>query len=49
MFKEGADLVRSWFPHAETHLVQGVAHCLQMEDPRAVAAAIANFLRRHPF
>ena len=49
MFKEGRDLVRSWFPQAESHLVQGVAHALQMEDPGAVAAAIAEFLRRHPF
>jgi pimeloyl-ACP methyl ester carboxylesterase len=49
LFKEGRDLVRSWFPQAETHLVQGVAHTLQMEDPQSVAAAIGNFLRRHPF
>jgi pimeloyl-ACP methyl ester carboxylesterase len=49
MFKDGRDLVRSWFPRAETHLVQGVAHALQMEDPRAVAAVSGAFLRRHPF
>ena len=49
MFKEGRDLVRSWFPQAESHLVQDVAHSLQMEDPRAVGAAIGDFLSRHSF
>jgi pimeloyl-ACP methyl ester carboxylesterase len=49
MFNEGRDLVRAWFPRAENHLVQGVAHSLQMEDPQSVAAAIGDFLSRHPF
>ena len=49
MFEEGRDLVHSWFPRTEDHVVHGVAHSLQMEDPRSVAEAIADFLSRHPF
>jgi pimeloyl-ACP methyl ester carboxylesterase len=45
--KEGRDVFHAWFPNAEDHLVRGVGHLLQMEDPRAVAEAIAGFLGRH--
>jgi pimeloyl-ACP methyl ester carboxylesterase len=48
LFKEGRNLVHSWFPQSEDHLVQGVMHGLQIEDPRSVASGIANFLHRHP-
>jgi pimeloyl-ACP methyl ester carboxylesterase len=46
--KEGRDLFHAWIPHAEDHVVDGVGHSLQMEDPLAVAEGIADFLRRHP-
>jgi hypothetical protein len=49
MYIEGRDLVRSWFPQSEDHMVQGVMHGLQIQDPRAVAVAIGDFLGRHPF
>jgi pimeloyl-ACP methyl ester carboxylesterase len=48
LFKEGRDLVHSWFPQSEDYLVQGVMHGLQIQDPQLVASGIANFLRRHP-
>ncbi|MPZ17637.1 MAG: hypothetical protein GEV06_06975 [Luteitalea sp.] len=48
MFEEGRDLVRSWFPESEDQLVRGVTHSLQMQKPASIAAAIADFLRRHP-
>lgn len=47
--KEGMDLFHTWFPQAEDHLVEGLGHSLQVEDPRAVAEAIADFLSRYPF
>lgn len=46
--KESRDFFHSWFPEAEDHQVPGVTHSLQMEDPQAVAARIADFLDRHP-
>jgi pimeloyl-ACP methyl ester carboxylesterase len=38
----------SLVPHAEKDVVPGVNHLMQMGDPKAVAAAIADFLARHP-
>ena len=35
-------------PHAEKVVVPGVNHSMQMQDPKAVAAAIANFISQHP-
>jgi pimeloyl-ACP methyl ester carboxylesterase len=43
-----ATVLRSWFPHAEEHIVEGVGHLLQMQHPEPVAHAVAAFLRRHP-
>ena len=43
------DLAHAWWPQMEHHMVQDVTHALQMEDPQAVAEAIADFLDRHPF
>ena len=35
-------------PHAEKVVVPGVNHSMQMQDPKLVAAPIAEFLSRHP-
>lgn len=43
-----ADLLRSWFPQAENHIVEGVGHLLQMQHPEPVAQALAGFFARHP-
>ncbi len=38
---------RSLIPRAEQAVVPGVNHLLQMQDPKGVAAPIAEFLSRH--
>lgn len=38
----------SLIPHAEEAVVPGVDHAMQMQDPKLVAAPIAEFLSRHP-
>ncbi len=38
----------SMIPHAEEAEVPGVDHAMQMQDPKLVAAPIADFLARHP-
>jgi len=47
-FKEGKDLVHSWFPRTEDCVVEGATHGLQMQEPKAVAEGIAKFLKQHP-
>jgi pimeloyl-ACP methyl ester carboxylesterase len=47
-FTEGAELLCSWLPDCHTVVVQGVNHGLQVQNPKQVAADIADFLRRHP-
>jgi 3-oxoadipate enol-lactonase len=46
------EAVRRYFlsliPHAEEAVVPGVDHAMQMQDPKLVAAPIADFLSRHP-
>jgi pimeloyl-ACP methyl ester carboxylesterase len=34
-------------PRAEQAVIAGVNHCMQMQDPKAVAATIADFVSRH--
>ena len=38
----------SWIPKIESRVVPGVTHAMLMEDPKAVADAIAGFLDRQP-
>ncbi len=40
---------QSLIPHTEQAVVSGVNHSMQMQDPKLVAAQIADFLSRHPF
>jgi len=47
-YAEGRDLVQTWFPESESRVVEGVRHLLQVQDPEAVAEAIAGFIARHP-
>jgi len=47
-FKEGRNLVHSWFPRTEDCVVQGATHGLQMQESRAVAEGIAAFFKHHP-
>jgi pimeloyl-ACP methyl ester carboxylesterase len=45
---EGYDLMRQWWPHAETCVVQGANHGLLMTHAPVVAAALVGFFARHP-
>lgn len=39
---------QAWIPSAELVVVPTVDHAMQTQDPEAVGAAIADFIRRHP-
>lgn len=47
-FGETYRLLLSWLPNAEGFNVPGASHLLQMENPRATAEGLADFLARHP-
>jgi pimeloyl-ACP methyl ester carboxylesterase len=47
-FKEGGELVQSWFPEAERLTVPRAGHLLMLQNPAAVARGISEFLTRHP-
>ncbi len=40
--------LRAWIPSIESRVVPGTTHAMLMEDPPAVAEAIAEFLNRQP-
>ena len=40
--------LQAWNPRVESIVVPNVTHAMLMQDPPAVAAAIAAFLKRHP-
>jgi pimeloyl-ACP methyl ester carboxylesterase len=48
MFQEAKDLIHTWFPQAEDHIVPGANHLLQMQSPQSVAEGVSGFLSRHP-
>jgi pimeloyl-ACP methyl ester carboxylesterase len=41
------DTIRDCVPHAETHLLPGLAHFPHLDDPGGVARLVAGFCRRH--
>lgn len=47
-FKEGAELVQSWFPEAERFSVPQAGHLLMVQNPAAVARGLTGFFSRHP-
>jgi pimeloyl-ACP methyl ester carboxylesterase len=47
-FGETHRLLLAWLPHADGFVLPGAAHGLQMQNPRALAAALADFCARHP-
>ena len=49
LFDEPKRLFVSSVPQTEEVVLPGLNHLLQMRDPAAVAAPIADFLARHPF
>lgn len=48
LFKEGRDLLHTWFPQVEDLTVEGVGHLLHIQHPEPVARGVAAFLYRHP-
>lgn len=47
-FAQVAELMRSWFPHADEAAVDGADHSLALTNPRQLAQALATFLQAHP-
>jgi pimeloyl-ACP methyl ester carboxylesterase len=47
-FKEGSELVESWFPQAERLSVPQAGHLLMVQNPAAVAHGLTEFFSRHP-
>jgi pimeloyl-ACP methyl ester carboxylesterase len=47
-FKEGSELVASWFPQAERLSVPQAGHLLMVQNPTAVAHGLTEFFSRHP-
>jgi pimeloyl-ACP methyl ester carboxylesterase len=45
---EVAETLRAWLPNVEEARVDGVGHLLHVQNPAPVAAAVAEFLTRHP-
>ncbi|HWL49888.1 MAG TPA: alpha/beta hydrolase [Acidimicrobiia bacterium] len=47
-FAEGAELIQSWFPHAERLSIPDSGHLMLVQNPRAVAQGLTDFFSRHP-
>ncbi|HSC90311.1 MAG TPA: alpha/beta hydrolase [Gaiellaceae bacterium] len=47
-FAETYHLLLDWLPNAEGVVVPGTTHFMQVENPPAIAAALADFWARHP-
>jgi pimeloyl-ACP methyl ester carboxylesterase len=47
-FRERLELLVSWLPDAERFELPGATHLLHVQQPAAVAAALAAFFARHP-
>jgi pimeloyl-ACP methyl ester carboxylesterase len=42
------ELVQAWWPQAESFVLRGAAHALQIENPTGMAKGLAAFYARHP-
>jgi pimeloyl-ACP methyl ester carboxylesterase len=47
-FVEAAELVQSWFPHAERLTVPDAGHLLMVQNPTPLAQGLHDFVTRHP-
>jgi pimeloyl-ACP methyl ester carboxylesterase len=47
-FVETFELLLSWLPNAEGYVLPDAAHGLQLQNPRAMSTALADFFARHP-
>lgn len=48
LFESAGKYFQSLVPQTETQVVPGVNHLMQIRDPKAIAAKVADFLSRHP-
>jgi len=48
MCAESYELLRSWLPNAESFVLDGATHLLQIDDPDGMARGLLDFLARHP-
>jgi pimeloyl-ACP methyl ester carboxylesterase len=48
IWKERQEMLLGWLPKAEPFVLPGTTHLLHVENPRAMAEAVAAFLARHP-
>jgi len=48
VFRERQELLLDWLPNAEPFELPGASHLLQVQEPRAMAEALASFAARHP-
>ncbi|HEU0335547.1 MAG TPA: alpha/beta hydrolase [Gaiellaceae bacterium] len=47
-FSETQRLLLAWLPRAESFVLPGASHFLQLENPSGMAEALAGFFARHP-
>ena len=47
VYRERQDLLLEWLPSAEPFVLEGATHLLQIQQPRALAGALAGFFARH--
>ena len=45
-FRQGSELVQSWFPHAERLAVPDAGHLLMVQNPTALARGLSSFVAR---
>jgi pimeloyl-ACP methyl ester carboxylesterase len=46
-FVEGAEVVQSWFPHAQRLPIPDAGHLLMVQNPTAVGQGLTDFFTRH--
>jgi pimeloyl-ACP methyl ester carboxylesterase len=47
-FRERQELLRAWLPTTDDFVLPEATHLLQVENPRALAEALATFFAQHP-
>jgi pimeloyl-ACP methyl ester carboxylesterase len=48
VWEERQALMRAWLPDVEPFVLEGATHLLHLQQPQAMAEALAGFLARHP-
>ena len=48
IWNERQQLLLDWLPNVEGFVLPGTTHLLHVQNPRAMAEALASFFARHP-